>query len=1384
MYMSPHHDHFIRWHEGERLDTVFEQTCDRLIKDGKGTHLAVKNPQWKLSYEELDQRANQFARYLAKKGIKSGDRVGLLFNKSAYTYIALLAVLKLNAAYVPLDAGFPKERISFIVDDANVTTIITLEELKNALDTVDVKIITIDEPTLDLEKEESSRLSDAEKGKAKEQLCYIIYTSGTTGNPKGVAIEHPSICNFVRVASEVYGIRQSDRMYQGMTIAFDFSVEELWVAFASGATLVPGQGSTNLVGNDLSKYLIENKVTALCCCPTLLATIEEDLPRLRFLLVSGEACPQNLVVRWHKKGRTFLNAYGPTEATVTATWTELHPDRPVTIGRPLPTYSVAILKADEEEELPDGEVGEICIGGIGLASGYLNRPDLTKKAFINDFLGLPKNPSNKIYRTGDLGRLNPDNQIEFLGRIDTQVKVRGYRIELTEIESIILQIEGIAQAVVDTYETEPGEPELVAYYSLTDENKDIDVADMISALKSALPSYMIPGYFEKLDVIPMLPSDKADRKKLPAPSGRKVQRTTGDFVSPSTPTELLTSEALAKTLRIDDVSIDDHFFDDLGSHSLLMAQFAAKLKTMSFERLGKPIEISMQEIYQNPTIKRLSELIDKSPLETKSIPENKLRRNEQHIASKKEYYLCGGLQIAYMLFFLTYNVAIGITLLNWVIASPSMTDFFLRMLGLGWAFFLVSLGIPFLAKKLLVGKWKEERIPIWSMDYLRFWLARSFMGSSIFVLFSGSPAYNFYLRLMGAKIGKNTVINTKFVPTCTDLIEIGDNCILQKDCYLTGYKAQDGYIYTGPVKLGDNVFVGQGTVLEINSSMGNDTQLGHTSSLQEQCHVPDGKNYHGSPAIETTTNYKRIEDPLECTLLRRLVYTLTLPVLGLFVFLPLVSLLIYWYLPHLFGPGKNLATIVVEATNFIELYTTNFIRDVSILSFSLLWVGLLLGLVWIGIMPRIFNYFLKENKTYVLFGFHYFFFTRVVASSNSKFFNLLFGDSSMIVHYLKYIGYKLGRGEQTGSNFGVEQKHDVPFSCEMGDETLVSDGLSMMNAEFTNSSFRISRTKIGGNSFLGNNIFYPTGGRTGENCLLATKVMIPLDGKLRENVGLLGSPCFEIPRAVRRDTGLDKYPKGPIRSERLKKKNVANFITVMSYLMVLWFYGTIALFVGIAALLAYGTYGMGVFILTGFSMLFFTIGYFALIERWSLGFKKLKPQFCSIYDTYYWKHEHYWKLMENPLVSLFAGTPFKNMISRLLGVKIGKQVFDDGMVVTEKSLVEIGDYCTFNKSATLQAHSLEEGVFKSDYIKIENKCSFGIASFIHYGVHIHDNVHIDADSFLMKGSECNDGSTWRGNPAKVISTSQAIPELNDNSAMASIIEEASNLNDEFVEAAE
>ena len=310
-----------------------------------------------------------------------------------------------------------------------------------------------------------------------------------------MAVEHPSIVNFVRVAAEMYGYQPDDRVYQGLTIAFDFSVEEIWVPWTVGATLVPKPPGGSLLGVDLHGFLTEHRVTAMCCVPTLLATMEDDLPALRFLLVSGEACPHDLIVRWHRRGRRFLNVYGPTEATVSATWAVADPDRPVTIGVPLPTYATVILDPDDPgRALPHGEVGEIGIAGVGLARGYVNRDDLTAAAFVPDFLGVPGNVSGRIYRTGDLGRFTADGEIEYLGRIDLQVKIRGYRIELTEIESVLLQVTGIAQAVVDTYEPVPGTTELVGYYTLHTSAARPDDNALRAHLRERLLPYMVPAY--------------------------------------------------------------------------------------------------------------------------------------------------------------------------------------------------------------------------------------------------------------------------------------------------------------------------------------------------------------------------------------------------------------------------------------------------------------------------------------------------------------------------------------------------------------------------------------------------------------------------------------------------------------------------------------------------------------------------------------------------------------------------------------------------------------------------------------------------------------------------------------------------------------------------
>ena len=363
--------------------------------------------------------------------------------------------------------------------------------------------------------------------------------------------------------------------------------------------------------------------------------------------------------------------------------------------------------------------------------------------------------------------------------------------------------------------------------------------------------------------------------------------------------------------------------------------------------------------------------------------------------------------------------------------------------------------------------------------------------------------------------------------------------------------------------------------------------------------------------------------------------------------------------------------------------------------------------------------------------------------------NILFGDSSAIVHYIRAIGWKLNKVEQTGSNFGTNQQHDNPLLCEIGSKTMVSDGLFMVNMQKSANSFRLEKTRVGERNFFGNNIFYPSDAQTGNNILLATKVLVPIDGPVRENVGLLGSPPFEIPRMVNRDKELLGLISDDERLRRLPLKNRYNTVTALMFVAAEWVLLFLTLAIWDRALNYYTDWAE----LALFSAVVLTsaiiVPFYILLERISLGFGRLKPRMATIYDPVFWRHERHWKLSDSPIMRLFAGTPFRAMILRMVGVKVGKRLYDGGSIMTERSLVELGDDVTLNEACVLQAHSLEEGAFKSDYIRVGEGCTLAPRAFVHYGVTMGAGSIADVDSFVMKGETLEPYTIWRGNPAKL-----------------------------------
>lgn len=466
--------------------------------------------------------------------------------------------------------------------------------------------------------------------------------------------------------------------------------------------------------------------------------------------------------------------------------------------------------------------------------------------------------------------------------------------------------------------------------------------------------------------------------------------------------------------------------------------------------------------------------------------------------------LCGTFQL---LVFLVYSLVYGYITAGgyeWISEASDPGGVYLRALVFGSIAFVALCAFPVLAKWILVGRWKPGEFPVWGLAYARLWFVKVLLHANPMVFLVGTPLYVLYLRALGARIGKGVTILSRSVPVCTDLLTIGAGTLIRKDSYFLGYRAYAGRIQTGRVTIGRDAFVGEKTVLDIDTSLGDGAQLGHSSALHRGQAVPDGERWHGSPAEPTDVDHIRVP-PARCGTLRRAWFgTVTLLQL-VFVYIPVALGGVYMVLTGLPAIGKRLDPQTAT------LSRPELIPDALAVSLALFFGFVGVGLVALYTVPRLLRLMVRPDRVYPLYGMHYTLHRVAARITNIKFFTWLFGDSSYIVYYLRRLGYDLSRVEQTGSNFGTEVQHESPFLVTVGTGTMVADGLSVVNAEYSGTSFRLSQVSIGPRNFLGNNIAYPAGGRTGENCLLATKVLVPLDGEVRTNVGLLGSPPFEIP---------------------------------------------------------------------------------------------------------------------------------------------------------------------------------------------------------------------------------------------------------------------------------
>lgn len=1290
-----------------------------------------------LTYGELDARANQLARYLKLRGAGPGKFVGLFFERSIHPIIALLGCLKSGAAYLPIDPSYPHDRIEHIMTESEAVLMLTESALlERAIGAFKGITIALDAIADELALRPSGRLTRGESGVSPSDLCYVIYTSGTTGRPKGVMAEHRHAHQYTLSFNEVCGTTPEDRIYQGFSLSFDGSVEEIWMAFSNGSTLVVGDKDTPKFGNELGQYLQKHGVTYFSTVPTMLSTITEPIATLKCLVVSGEVCPPELVARWATNTLRMLNVYGPTEGTVNTTAAECVVGQAVTIGKPLPGYGIHILDS-EFREVADGEKGELFVSGVTLARGYLKQPELTAERFMV-LENIIANKPLRVYRTGDLVRRNEQGDLEFFGRIDSQVKIRGYRVELAEIESILLLCPNIKTAAVKLIERD-GISEIAAYVILNDPALELDRDAVLTNLSARVPAYMVPGFLDVLTELPRLTSGKVDRKLLPDPVNALVSARK-EIIEPQSERELQVAEIWKKIFGLSRISIDDDFFLELGGHSLV----AAKMATLLRSATGRAMTV--RDAYKYSTIRSLALALGQMTLLDGAGDNSKLAseksKSELHFEahSRTQRLIVQALQLLFTLFIYALgSTPVGILFfssLEFVKGAFTLAAYLKVTLGLTlltWpAFALVAI----LGKWLIIGRFKAGRYPLWSFYFLRWWMVGRLQSLSGAGALTGTPVLSLYYRLMGARVGKHCILDTAAV-SAWDLVQIGENTAIGSDTLILGSKVEDGMLILGQVEIGSGCFVG------IHSSLGLRTRLEDGARLDDQSLLPDdatiglGESYRGSPAqkafvrlsCEAVSHVSKKRRPI----LFGLIHLALLEALGLLLIGPALPIIFFIKTAFDTGGRSGLAVALVLSV------------PLSVVLYALYFVAL--------------KKLILRKATPGTYSIESGFYLRKLASDK-----LMKASRSLLMPlyttiyfptWLRMLGSKIGPRAELSTVWNF-----APELIDVGPESFFADGSIIGGKRFFNGTFEINVNKIGKRSFVGNSAILPVGYSLGDSCLLGVQSIPPQSNEQSsctpDGTEWLGSPSFSLPNRPKVghfDSSVTFKPTLKLYFERAVIDGLR--ISIPGYIGLS---SAVGLAVGLNYFLnRFGFAGLifgGPVLSLGLSL--YAIGCVVILKRVVMG--TFKPVITPLWSMYVWLNEMIngaYEAVMAPLLSPFLGTVLAAPLLRLIGIRIGRNTYIETTLFSEFDLVEIGNFAALNSGAIIQNHLFEDRVMKSSNLKIGDGCSIGSSAVVLYDTEMQRGASLGALSLLMKGETLAAHSRSHGIPTVSVTGPEA-----------------------------
>ncbi|MBX7448367.1 amino acid adenylation domain-containing protein [Mycolicibacterium sp. 3033] len=1235
-----------------------------------------------LTYAELIADVQDSVAWLAARGIGRGDRIGIRMPSGSYAlYVAILATLAAGAAYVPVDADDPPERAELVFTEADVVGVITERGLIRGPGT--------------------SRGWRATAPLSRDD-AWIIFTSGSTGTPKGVAVTHRNAAAFVDAEAEMFlqdnPLGPGDRVLAGLSVAFDASCEEMWLAWRHGACLVPAPRSLVRSGMDLGPWLVSRDITVVSTVPTLASLWPaEALEAVRLLIFGGEACPPELASRLAVEGREVWNTYGPTEATVVACAARLSGTGPVSIGLPLPGWDLAVVDASGNP-VPVGEVGELVIGGVGLAR-YLDPEKDAEK-----YGALPTLAWSRAYRSGDLVRLEHDG-LYFMGRADDQVKVGGRRIELGEVDTALVHLPGVSGGAAAVRRSAGGTPLLVGYV-VAAPGAGFDLTTARARLTESLPAALVPRLVV-VDELPTRTSGKVDRDALPWPVGSSGgdEDATAELGGTLGWLAGLWRDVLAAP--VDGPGAD---FFALGGGSLSAAQLIAALRQ-------RYPQVTVADLYDHPRLGSLAGYLDEleppPAVETRTVrPVARLTQAVQVALTVPLATLTGMQWVVWLA--VANNLAAANDLVGW--ARPISWWWVLA----GFLLFVSPpgrMGIAVLGARILVGTLQPGTYRRGGSVHLRIWLAERLADASGAENMAGAPWLVYYARALGNSVGSGVDLHS--APPVTGMLRIGHRCSIEPEVDLTGHWIDGDLFHVGPITIGNDSTIGARTTLLPGAVVGKNADVAPGSGVVGK--VKNGQYWKGSPAVKSGKakhpwpDHRPPRAPVWVAM-----YGLTSMLLGA---LPLAALaaglaVIGWAVRGTATLRDALLPVLawtVPATAAALLVYA----ALTVLGVRLLAVGLHEG------------YHPVRSRS----GWQLWATERLMDGARTYLFPVYAGLATP--WWLRLLGAKIGKGTEISTALLIPKFTVVEDGAFLADDTMVA------SYELGGGWIHVARATVGKRAFLGNSGITQPGRRVPDDGLVAVLSATP--HKAKAGSSWLGSPPMRLRRKPTAADALRTFHPSPRLRVLRAVVEMFRFVPVV----VTFAIGLGVLLAAQALVLAVGWPGAA--LLTGLVLLVAAAvaGGIAVAAKWLL-VGRITAIEHPLWSSFVWRNEVSDTFVETVAAPWFAraasGTPVMNVWLRALGATIGRGVWCETYWLPEADLVTLGDGATVNRGCVVQTHLFHDRIMRMDTVVLDAGATLGPHCVALPAARLGAGATVGPASLVVRGDEVPPSTRWQGNP--------------------------------------